>query len=318
MNPPAVGTLTILAGAAAVAALFGALYDFYFQDRWAVRRRLDEEFRSKARGRAARSPLFKDLHLLAAETSQARPSAWVRFQSALEQSGWPITAEMLLSITAGTALVGGLLAFALSRSATMTVVATVAGLLLPTCVVLNQRRQRIHKLRMMLPEAFEMMSRAIRAGQTIQGAFQVVARDFEGLLAEEFAYCHEQQNLGLPPEVALRDLAQRTGVAEIRMLVVALLVLQQSGGNPVQILENLSAVVRKRIKLAGKVRALTAEGRMQALVLLLLPPLLMGAVAWLNPEYAQALFDRPQILWAMLASELVGALWIRRIINFDH
>ncbi|MEX2287978.1 MAG: type II secretion system F family protein [Planctomycetaceae bacterium] len=318
MSDSTITYLSFIAATTAIAGIGGIVYDLYFRDRFAIKSRLDDEFRSRLRERASKSPLFKDLHLLADETSHAAPSLRVRFQSAVEQSGLPITSETLVGISVAAAALGGAATLIFSRDWFLSAGAALAGLILPTSAVLYKRSQRVHKLRMALPEAFEMMSRAIRAGQTIQGAFQIVARDFEGLLAQEFAYCHEQQNLGLPPEVALRDLAQRTGVAELQMLVVALLVLQQSGGNPVLILENLSAVVRKRIKLAGKVRALTAEGRTQAAVLLMLPPLLLAAVCWLNPAYIQILFERPQVLWCMLASELIGALWIARIVSFDY
>lgn len=315
MNATTITLLSFVAGSAAVAGVGSAVYDLFFRDRWAIKSRMDDEFRSKMKSRAGKSPLFKDLQQLAADTSQSGPTLKARFLSALEQSGLPVTPELLLMISAGSSLAAGTTVFTFMKSPLLAVMAMAVGLVAPTGVVFQQRQKRIHKLRMDLPEAFEMMSRAIRAGQTIQGAFQVVSRDFEGLIAEEFAYCHEQQNLGLPPEVALRELAQRTGVPELQMLVVALLVLQQSGGNPVLILENLSEVVRKRIKLAGKVKTLTAEGRMQAIVLLALPPLLLAAVSWLNPDYVQILFERPPVLWGMFASELVGAFWIRRIIS---
>jgi tight adherence protein B len=169
-----------------------------------------------------------------------------------------------------------------------------------------------------LPEAFEMMSRAIKSGQTVSGAFQVVARDFASPLKEEFAYCHEQQCLGLPQDVALRELARRTSVMELQMLVVAILVQRQSGGNPVLLLENLASVVRKRLRLKTKVKALTGEGRMQALVLLLLPPLLLAAIYFLNRSYAEKLLEHPELLWGMAGSEAVGAFCIWKILNFGY
>jgi tight adherence protein B len=318
VNDSLITILSFVAGTTAIAGVASVVYDMYFRDRWAVKSRLDSEFRSQLKGRGGKSSLFKDLQMLESETSQWMPSLAVRFRSAVEQSGLSITSETLMIASGALAVTGGAVTFVVSRNWGASALVLVAGLVLPTAVVLYKRSQRVNTLRMALPDAFEMMSRAIRAGQTIQGAFQVVSRDFEGLLAEEFAYCHEQQKLGLPPEVALRDLAQRTGVAELQMLVVALLVLQQSGGNPVLILDNLSSVVRKRIKLAGKVRALTAEGRMQAMVLLMLPPLLLGIVCWLNPDYMQSLFRRPDLIWGMVASEICGALWISRIVSFDY
>src|SRR5262249_57164429 len=122
-----------------------------------------------------------------------------------------------------------------------------------------------------LPDAFDLMARVIRAGQTMSQAIQSVADEFDQPLAGEFAYCYEQQNLGLSPEVALRDLARRTGLVEVKIFVLAMLVQQQTGGNLAELLDKLSGVVRERFRVPGKIKALTAEGRMQATVLLVLP-----------------------------------------------
>src|SRR5207245_8851808 len=140
--------------------------------------------------------------------------------------------------------------------------------------VLMKRNARLQKIMSQLPDAFDLMARIIRAGQTMSQGLQAVADEFDQPIAGEFAYCYEQQNLGLSPEVALRDLAQRTGLLEIKIFVLALLVQQQSGGNLAEMLDKLAGIIRERFKLRGKIRALTAEGRLQAGVLLALPPLL--------------------------------------------
>ena len=130
------------------------------------------------------------------------------------------------------------------------------------------------------------MGRVIRAGQTMSQALQAVADEFPPPIAGEFAYCYEQQNLGLPPEAALRDLARRTGLLEIKIFVLALLVQQQTGGNLAELLDKLSDVIRERYQIRGKIKALTAEGRMQAIVLLALPPALFLIMLVMNRDYA--------------------------------
>jgi tight adherence protein B len=204
------------------------------------------------------------------------------------------------------------------QSAAGAVVSFVAGTLTPTLYTLSRRKSRIETLRRQLPDAFDIMSRSIRAGQTVTRSFQVVADDFDPPLGDEFAWCYEQQKLGLPLDVALKDLARRTGVAELQMLIVALLVQRQSGGSPVELLENLALVVRKRNKLREKVKALTAEGRMQAMVLLCIPPLVLAGVSITNPDYIAPLWTQRWLLGAMAMSEVIGALWIRRIISFRY
>ena len=99
--------------------------------------------------------------------------------------------------------------------------------------------------------------------------------------------------------------------------MLAMLVQQQSGGNLAELLDKLSHVVRERYRVRGKIRVLTAEGRIQAAVLLALPPLLLLVILLLNPRYGQVLIANPGLLYATFTAEALGALWIRKIINFD-
>ena len=188
---------------------------------------------------------------------------------------------------------------------------------IPFLFVYVKRRMRLNKMMSQLPHAFDLMARVIRAGQTVSQALVAVADEFQEPLSVEFAYCYEQQNLGLPPEQALRSLARRTGLLEIKIFVLALLIQQQSGGNLAELLDKLSAVIRDRFRIAGKIKSVTAEGRLQAMVLLALPPGLLLIISLLNRGYVLTLFDHPWLLAGMLVAELLGALWIRRIVNFD-
>jgi tight adherence protein B len=98
---------------------------------------------------------------------------------------------------------------------------------------------------------------------------------------------------------------------------VALLVQRSSGGNLSDVLQTLSRLVRERLRMIGEIDSLTAEARLQAYILMALPPFLLAAMSVLNPEYAQGLFDMPELLQLMIAGMAVGWLWIRRIIRFD-
>ena len=152
------------------------------------------------------------------------------------------------------------------------------------------------------PRAANAVARSLRVdepcgtrGQTMSGAMSLVAAQLKPPVSEEFACCCEQQNFGLPREVTLQELARRTSVMELQLFVVAMLVHGASGGNPVEILDNLSEVVRKRIRMVGKVKALTSEGRLQAVILSILPVGAFVAIYILNRSYAQLLLDRPAL-----------------------
>ena len=148
-------------------------------------------------------------------------------------------------------------------------------------------------------------------------AMQSVAKEFASPIAEEFAYCSEQQNLGLAAEVSMRDLAKRTGLIEMNIFVVAVLVQRQVGGNLSEILEKLALVVRTRYKTRGTIRTLTAVGRMQAGVLMAMPPFLLAAMLIVNYDYAIVLVQKPLLIGGMVFFMALGGLWIRKIVNFD-
>jgi tight adherence protein B len=319
VNPTILLLLTFLAGTMAVVGVYSILSDLYLRDRNRVARRIDEEFRQRQRDRARQSPLFKAIGELAAEAAAEddgprglRP----RLEALIEQSGLSWTVGRLLTLSACLGLGFGTLAWLLSGPLAAAGLAPLGGAL-PVLYARYKQKVRKNRLLAQLPDAFDLMARVIRAGQTMSQALQAVADEFEAPIAAEFSYCYEQQNLGLAPELSLRDLARRTGLIEVKIFVLAILVQQQTGGNLSEMLEKLAQVVRERFRMLGKIRALTAEGRFQAAVLLVLPPAIFLLILLLNRQYGQMLLDRPALLVAVFVSELFGALWIRKIVNFD-
>jgi tight adherence protein B len=145
-----------------------------------------------------------------------------------------------------------------------------------------------------------------------------VADEFTPPIAAEFSYVYEQQNLGLPPEVSYADLARRNDLIEIKLFVLALLVQQQTGGNLAELLDKLSSVLRERARIRGVVKTLTAEGRMQAIILMALPFVIFAMIMVLNPVYAKQLFLYPKLIMITIGSEILGGLWIRKIVNFEY
>jgi tight adherence protein B len=304
----------------AVIAIYSILADLFLRDRSRFNQRVDEEFRLRQRRQAQGSALFKNLGQTPAEAMDAEDADSNQhngFVALVEQSGLNLTPRRLLVIIAATGLAVGLPAGLLGRSLLVGIVVAVIAASLPLLYVHLKRNARRDKLMSQLPDAFDLMARVIRAGQTMAQGLQAVADEFDAPIAAEFAYCYEQQNLGLPPETALRDLARRTGLLEIKIFVLAVVVQQQSGGNLADLLDKLAAIVRERFRIRSKIKALTAEGRLQAAVLLILPPALFLIILVLNRDFGQVLLDRPNLLLGMLVSEALGALWIRKIVNFD-
>jgi tight adherence protein B len=260
--------------------------------------------------------LFKDLKQLDADLSRARTRWPQRMQEMLEQAGLRVTLKVLSLASLGCGTVVAAVSWIAFRHWWVAPLGMALGLSAPWAYVRLKCARRMRRLGLQLPEAFDAIGRAVRAGQTTTAAFQNVADESEPPLSDEFRRCYEEQNLGMPRETALRNLAARTGIMELRIFVVALLMQSRCGGNLTELLGNLSMLVRKRIKLQQKVKALTSEGRMQALVLIVLPIVAFAALNLFSPQYESSLLNRPWLLATALGAQLAGALWIRHTVNF--
>ncbi len=305
--------LTFVATTLLTISLGTLVYDWLFSYRVAVRQRM-MDVSGTASGDKAVS-LFKDMKRLHGGQIAYRPSWRDQLQTQIDLAGLNYSARTFAwgcAACAGVSALTGLLG-----SWWLAVLFGATGAVFPLAVLSFRQHSRQRKLSRQLPEAFAMISRAVKAGQTIPAALQIIAEDFEAPISTEFARCYEHQNLGVSRESALRQLAKRTGIMELQIFVVAMLVQAKSGGDIVELLDNLSSRVRKRLKLKDRVRALTGEGRMQALVLVVLPIASLIGIIILAPDYASSLLDRPWLLAVAGAGQAVGAFWIRRIVNFE-
>ena len=331
-NGPSVHMLTIdllllittfLAGFLLVFGVNLVVTDVHMSEQHERRVEMLNEIRRQQRQLAKESPLLqqKDLAQLAAEaaveTSADQQTIPERLQTMLWQAGMRVTVERLLMAIAICGIVVGAIVMMLTGSVLIAIPSSIIGGVTPLVVVQARRQQRLEQLRAQLPDSFDLMARVLRAGQTISQGMQSVSQEFPPPIAVEFGFCYEQQNLGLNPEVALRDLANRTGLLEIKIFVLALIVHRQTGGNLTELLENLGTIVRDRFRLRGKIKAVTSEGRMQGLILMILPLAVYGVLLISNRTYALKLFDHPWLPITSLSMMGVGGIWIKKIVNFD-
>jgi len=320
MTPTIASLLTFLAAIIGFVSVASLISDVFLKNRGKLKRRLDDEFNRASAPKSLRPSIFKDLQKVSADhfaEDVGTPRGWrERLTYLLDQSGleWSLTRLLTMSAFAAAfaAVLGGLVSGWLAA-----LVTSVAAAAAPIAYVCMKRNRRLEAIRRQLPDAYDLMARALRAGQTVSQTMQGVADEFAQPISGEFSYCYEQQNLGLPTETALRDLSRRTGLMEINIFVVAVIVQRQVGGNLAEMLEGLAAVVRERYRIRGAIRTLTAEGRLQAAVLMALPPAMFVAMLLLNRSYALVLLEYPWLLGGVLISMAIGALWIRKIINFD-
>lgn len=241
-----------------------------------------------------------------------------RFQTLLNQAdlGWsaPRTLFNLVSI----AVVGALGLFVLHVSPFAAIGCGGAVIILPLLWMSMRRKRRMNKLNNQLPDVFEMMSQALRAGHSLAGATQLIYEQMPPPVATEFGQVYHEQNLGVKIEDALQAMADRVDSLDVRFFVTAVMIQRQTGGDLAEVLDNISGVIRERIELAGLVRGLTAEGRLSGWVLFALPAVVFFASMYLNPTYARVLLEEPKgQLMLMLAGgmQLMGIAMIRWIVN---
>jgi tight adherence protein B len=319
--------LSLLVFGAVTLSLIGGYYvvtNVLTREAAAVRRRMAGEFRRAGPDDPAAGQLFKKLDGQRTDAPLEEPQSLAppapglreRLETLIEQSGLPLTVRRLLVLTAALAFGLGV-AGALFRGLPLGLLGALVGAALPLGYVNQRRSARRERLLKQLPGAFELMARVIRAGNSVPQALLAVTESMEEPVAGEFARCQKQQNLGLRPEIVFHQLAQRTGILETRIFVMAMLIQRQSGGNLSEVLERLARLIRDRQRLRTQVRTLTAEGRLQGLTLMVLPVLMFVVMLFINRKYAEVLLEHKQLLYLTGASMAVGALWIRRIVNFD-
>ncbi|MFM7835677.1 MAG: type II secretion system F family protein, partial [Planctomycetaceae bacterium] len=234
------------------------------------------------------------------------------------QADSPLRIEQFIVLCMLSAAAIFILLFALQQSVPVLIGGGTAAFLTPWCWLLLRRRSRLKSFDKQLPDALELLSRALRAGNSLAAGLNAVASEMPQPIAGEFRAVHDEQNLGLPIDQALRNMLQRVPNMDLQFFVTAVSIQRQAGGDLAEILGKISSLVRERFKILGQVRALTGEGRMSGVVLMALPIVLFLGVYFVNREYIMLLFNEEigrQMIYAAIASQIVGGYVIHRIVN---
>ena len=241
---------------------------------------------------------------------------------ALLQSGldWTVSKVLLACLVLGVA---GLMAMAMGAHQPWLFSAAAGAVLgaTPLMYVYYVRGKRMEKLERQLPEALDLMIRALRAGHAFSSALKMAGEELSAPIAGEFATVHDEVNFGVSLEQALGHLSERVPLTDLRYFVVAVLIQRESGGNLTEILSNLSQLMRERLKLMGKVRVLSSEGRMSAWILCVMPFFLAGVMNMVNPGFMSPLWKDPigiAIIKYMLSLMLIGILIMRKIVKIRY
>jgi tight adherence protein B len=181
-----------------------------------------------------------------------------------------------------------------------------------------KRSRRINAFNSVLAETIDMMARALRAGYSVVGAIEMVAENAQEPAATEFGEIFKQQNLGLPMRDALLQLLDRVPSLDLRVLVTALLVQKDTGGNLAEILDRTVFVIRERLRIQGEIRVHTAQGRLTGWILCALPVVMAILINIVNPGYSSVFLYDPlgrKLIYACIGMLTVGTVIINRIVN---
>lgn len=237
----------------------------------------------------------------------------------LIQAGLPLRGSEFLVLCLGCAALAAILLMLLSGGrAAHGVLGAVVGLAVPVVILRVKAQRRIKQLSDQLGDALVLVANSLRTGYSFLQAVELVSREMPAPIAVEFGRLLRELNLGVTAEDALNNLARRLGSDDVDLVVTAVLIQRQLGGNLAEVLENIATTIRARIKLKGDVKVLTAQGRISGLILSILPVLVGLAIYFLNPDYLLPLFTHPiglMMLSLAAAGQIVGALIIRKIVN---
>lgn len=304
-----------------VMGIFQVVMDLRTAKQRKVLERLSES-RGSVKERQVKDNLLRkraaDLHKNVIEAVLARLQLVNSLQKTLDQADVNWSASRLLVNLSGLGLMVGFGLAIIKVQLLSAIGAGVAVFMLPILFLVHKRKRRLKMLVEQLPDVFELMGQALRAGHSLASGIQLVSVQMPDPIAGEFARVFHEQNLGIKIEEALLNMAERTDQMDMRFFVTAVLIQRQTGGDLAEVLDKIGRVIRDRIQLFGAVRALTAEGRLSGLVLLLLPVIVFLISLSTNPTYARQLLDTPNgriMLGTAICMDLMGMAMIKKIVN---
>ncbi len=317
-------TLFIVLAFVAVVLLLEGLYLLFSQGASEEDKRLRNRLQSMAMGHASgpTSSLIKQrslskwqvLHDFLVEFPGAMRLDLLLLQACSTQS-----LAMLLATCALGGAAAWLLASVMQAGPMFGPLMLILGAALPVLRLIWLRQKRLHQLSAQMPDALDLMVRALRAGHAFSAALSMAGTESPEPIAAEFKTTFDEINFGLTTKQALTNLAERVPSPDIRYFVMAVIIQLETGGNLASLLSMLASLIRERYKLLGKIRVLAAEGKLSAVILVALPFVVGGMIQIINPSYLEMLYTDPagvRLLTITAVMMLLGILALWRITRF--
>ena len=246
---------------------------------------------------------------------------WSRLiEHKLIQAAVPMRGAEFMVICLGVAFFGAVLFLLLSGNMFLGVLGGMMGFGMPLFVLglkIDKRRKAFND---QLGDTIVLIGNALRTGYSFMQAIEMVSREMPKPISEEFARALKEMNLGVTTEESLNNMAKRVNSDDLDLVITAVLIQRQVGGNLAVVLDSIATTIRERIKIKGHIKTLTAQGKISGIIVGMLPIVMGGVIYVLNPEYIKVLFVDPlgqAMLVGGFVSQFIGMMVIRKIINID-
>jgi tight adherence protein B len=276
---------------------------------------------------AAVGMLVRDLFAPAPDTSRPRlafapevPNGAINsaFFRLVEESGTPLDMQTWLAIVIGGGLICGAIPLAFFDHLLAAAGGLVLGVAIPLLYLAGVRWWRLAGMRKQLPYALEAIADAVRGGQTLSEACQLVSKEIKGPLGVEFGYSHQQLELGLSPIGVMNRMVRRVPLPEFRIFATAVVVHRRAGGNLSLLTERMSKAAHDTSDVRNHVLAMTAGSRLSAIGMVIAAILAAGLLSWMEPEYIEVFVKSPKgpyLIATAIALQIIGGIWVWRILK---
>ena len=286
-----------------------------------------DQIKDRLTGKIRLPKALKQTQVIKAEENQKkRVGDWLlggtlqaKLRDYIEQGGLAWEPAQLVHASLFLALiVFNVFWYLVPRGENIAPVGLLIGAAAPFAVIHHKREKRLAKIEEQFPEALEFVSRAMRAGHAFSVSLEMLYKEFPDPISAEFRRTFEEQNLGLPLEVALEKLGTRVPLIDVHFFVSAVLLQKRTGGNLAELLDNLAYLIRERFKLRGQVRAISAHGKISGLVLSMIPMVVAILMFYTNPDYIMFFVNDPVgkiMLVVCISLQFLGFVSIRKIVD---
>ena len=256
------------------------------------------------------SPEFEALEIYLAK--------WVNLRLMLQQADSKLTIRQLFILVVGLTVAAITFGMCSPMPMVVTPLAILSAIGLPILWLHIRRHLRLGKFEAQLPDAMALLARSLRSGHSLADGIQLISEEMSDPISTDFYRCYERQNLGIPLEEALEEMAKQVPLLDVRFFVNAVVLQRQTGGDTAEILDKIGHLIRERFQIRMQIKALTGEGRLSGVVLIALPILLGIYNYFRNPDYFMILFRDPlgvQMVIGAIILQIIGALVIRKIVT---